>query len=66
MKRHEIRQNRISELTRMALQGKTLSQLVSRCLDWKLSKGTISSYMEEVRERIQKAQEKHTPGVSNK
>ena len=66
MKRHEIRQNRISELTKRALSGQTLSQLVSRCLDWKLSQGTINSYMDEVRDRIKKAQEKDIPGVSNK
>ena len=66
MKRHEIRQNRIAELTKRALSGQSLSQLVSRCTEWGVSKGTANSYIEEVRDRIKKAQEKHIPGVSNK
>ena len=55
MKRFEIRQNRISELTRRALKGQSLSQLMSRCVEWKLSPSTINSYIEEVRDRLTKA-----------
>ncbi len=55
MKRFEIRQNRISELTRRALRGQTLSQLVSRCVEWNVSPSTQKSYLDEVRERLNKA-----------
>ena len=55
MKRFEIRQNRIQELTRRALKGQTLSQLMSRCVEWQVSPGTANSYIEEVRERLNKA-----------
>ena len=55
MKRFEVRQNRISELTRRALRGQTLSQLISRCTEWGVSKGTQNSYLDEVRERLNKA-----------
>lgn len=55
MKKHEIRQNRIAELTKRALAGQSLSQLTSRCIEWKISPGTINSYLDEVRERLRKA-----------
>lgn len=64
MKRFEIRQNRINELTRRALRGQTLAQLISRCVEWDVSPGTQRSYIEEVRERIEKARVKQ--GVSDK
>lgn len=56
MKRHEIRQVRINELTMRALAGQTLSQLISRAAEWNVSKGTVNSYIEEVRKRLNKCQ----------
>ena len=55
MKRYEIRQNRIMELTRRALAGQSLSHLMSRCSEWNISPATSSSYIKEVRERLNKA-----------
>lgn len=58
MKRHEIRQNRIRELTQRALVGQSLSQLLSRCSEWQISPTTSNNYIEEVRERLTKAQKR--------
>ena len=54
MKRHEIRQNRIMELTNMALRGKKMVDLVFRCNQWKVSPSTANSYITEVQERLKK------------
>lgn len=42
------------ELTKRALAGQTLSQLISRCAEWNLSQSTVNSYIDEVRERLTK------------
>ena len=60
MKRHEIRQNRIRELTKRALMGQSLSQLLGRCSEWQSSPATSNNYIEEVRERLTKAQRKQS------
>ncbi len=55
MKPFEIRQGRIQQLTQMALRGENLESLEGRMLKWKIAPATQSSYMKEVRERLNKA-----------
>ena len=59
MKPKEIRHCRIIELRNMALGGKKLPELQAKCEGWKLSRPTITSYIKEVRESLQKAMNKH-------
>lgn len=59
MKPKEIRHCRISELRNMALRGKKLPELQAKCEGWKLSRPTITSYIKEVRESLQKVMNKN-------
>ena len=58
MKSQEIRHGRIIQLRSMALRGAKLEELKAKCTSWKISSGTTTNYIEEVRESILKVIEK--------
>ncbi len=59
MKPREIRHGRIVELRNMALRGKKLPELQAKCESWNLSRPTMTSYLKEVTDSLQKVMNKH-------
>jgi len=53
----EIRHSRIVYLRTMAKRGCKLEELKARCVKWGVAKGTMVSYLDEVRESLLKRRE---------
>ena len=49
-----IRHCRILELRNMALRGAKLEDLKEKCVQWNVAKATQESYIDEVRESLEK------------
>ena len=56
MKMQQIKkQNRVMELTKMALRGASMTQLMIRCDQMKVCQATKYKYIQEVQDNIRKA-----------